>query len=63
MIDWMGRERPDTIRTIVQHLIEPKSELIGEDNEDIKPLQDTSVLTDDYGDFTWMPEPADADAG
>lgn len=56
------RERPDTIRTIVQHLIEPKSELIGEDNEDIKPLQDTSVLTDDYGDFTWMPEPADADA-
>ncbi|KAG9006075.1 hypothetical protein FRB90_010080 [Tulasnella sp. 427] len=56
------RDRPDTIRTIVQHLIEPKSELIGEDNEEIKSLQDTSVLTDDYGDFTWMPEPADADA-
>ncbi|KAG8945291.1 hypothetical protein FRC04_001068 [Tulasnella sp. 424] len=62
MTPWTDRERPDTIRTIVQHLIEPKSELIGEDNEEIKPLQDTSVLTDDYGDFTWMPEPADADA-
>ncbi|KAG9012906.1 hypothetical protein FRB94_004716 [Tulasnella sp. JGI-2019a] len=56
------RERPDTIRTIVQNLIDPKSEFTAGEDGEVKPLQDTTHLADDYGDFGWMPEPAYADA-
>ncbi|KAG8888369.1 hypothetical protein FRB98_007764 [Tulasnella sp. 332] len=56
------RERPDTIRTIVQNLIDPKSEFTSGEDGEVKPLQDTTYLADDYGDFGWMPEPAYADA-
>ncbi|KAG8958521.1 hypothetical protein FRC03_009040 [Tulasnella sp. 419] len=54
------RARPDTIRTIVQSLVDPNSEFVAGEDE-VKPLQDTQWMHDDYADFSWMPEPADAE--
>jgi hypothetical protein len=48
----------------VQNLIEPKGDFIAADDDgEIKPLQDMQHMSDDYGDFAWMPEPADAEPG